>query len=185
VSAAERSRLGNDTGVRSNENDVSAAPEPAPAEQEETEAPPDTTTPASVIYHGTLADSGKTPFGGSGTCKYEITLKDIAIELDVLPSGDISTGSVTDTAVERVVECTLKAMGPQKQSFELTKKNQRSDGWQLIFTGAASNQPKTALAVELVKKQGGYDATMTWTRTDLSGPLAWTVTANLPVNAPD
>lgn len=138
-------------------------------------APADDEPSAPKVFAGTLAAAPKAAFGGSGYCNYEVTLEDVAVEIAVGDGGVVTSATVTDHVVEKALECQYAPMKPADQSFSLAAAN----GTRLSFAGAATNQPKTDLVVDLAATAGGYQASLTWTRTDQKAPLAWTVTADL------
>lgn len=134
-------------------------------------------------YAGSLSAAPKAPFGGSPFCRYEMTIKDIAVEIGVLGSGDVVSGSVTDTAVESTIQCPHQPMAPAAQVFAFKKATKTTDGWRVEFAGDAKNRPKTSLVATLVSAGDGYDATFTWKRTDQKAPLLWTVKGKVPLKA--
>jgi hypothetical protein len=141
-----------------------------------------TQTPAeeTKVYSGTLATTATVPFGGGGFCKYDVTLRDVAIEFDLLPTGDVGRATVRDLAVERALDgCPHSPMAPSIQDFTFASRAVTTTGTRIEFAGAKSNRPETALVVDLVPSGSGYEATATWKRTDQTAPLAWAVTAKV------
>lgn len=132
-------------------------------------------------YAGSLAASEAAAFGGGGYCNYKMTLKDITVEMVILDTGDVGNAVVRDLAVEEAVSCPYPPMDPSIQDFALKGSTTTTSGVRVEFTGAKSNQPETSLVVDLVAQGAGYDATMTWKRTDQGPPLSWTVTAKVPL----
>jgi hypothetical protein len=51
-------------------------------------------------YKGTIAQTPLVAFGGTPYCNYTITLKQLEINLDILSSGQVTTGQVKDLNVE-------------------------------------------------------------------------------------
>lgn len=139
-----------------------------------------TPTETSSTYEGTLATTATVPFGGSGYCQYEMTLKDVAIQIEFLASGDVGQAIVRDLAVEKTVaSCPYPPMDPAIQDFTVKSSAVTTTGTRVEFTGAKSNRPDTSLVVDLVQVGAGYEATATWKRVDQQPPLAWTVTGKV------
>lgn len=132
-------------------------------------------------YAAKLAASETVSFGGGGYCNYKMTLKDIAIEVVILETGDVSSAAVRDLAFEEAVSCPYPPMDPSIQDFEIRSSTTTTSGVRVEFAGAKSNRPDTSLVVDLAAQGAGYEATMTWTRVDQGPPLSWTVTAKVPL----
>jgi hypothetical protein len=130
-------------------------------------------------YGGALAATETFDFGGSGFCKYQMTLKDVLVDVRVLPTGEVSAATVKDLAVEKAIDCPHAPMPESKQSFTLKSSTIVPSGVRVELNGASTNRPKTALVVDLTAKAGGYEAALTWHRTDQAPPLDWTVTATI------
>jgi hypothetical protein len=154
--------------------------EETPKETQSGELDPVIVPPAetSTVFAGTLAATATVPFGGSGFCKYDVTLKDVAIEIEILPNGDVGRATVRDLVVERALDgCPYGPMDPSVQDFTLKTHAVTTTGTRVELAGSKTNRPETALVVDLVETAAGYDATATWKRTDQKAPLAWSVTA--------
>jgi hypothetical protein len=167
------------TGAAGSDSDSDS--EEAAKETRSGELDPIVVTPAetSSVFAGTLATTATVPFGGGGFCKYDITLKDVAIEIEILPNGDVGRATVRDLAVERSLEgCPYGPMDPSIQDFTLKTHGVTTTGTRIELEGSKTNRPATALVVDLVPTAAaGYAATATWKRTDQQGALAWSVTA--------
>lgn len=135
-------------------------------------------TPGASTFAGALATSATVPFGGGGFCKYDITLRDIAIEIEVSPSAEVARATVRDLAVEQALDgCPHAPMEPSIQDFTLKSAAVTTTGTRIELVGAKTNRPATSLVIDLVETGTGFEATATWTRTDQKAPLAWSVTA--------
>src|SRR5215510_13302922 len=66
--------------------------------------PPDSGSPRP--YVGTMDEVPPVTFGGAPYCTYKITLKQLQIDIAILPSGQIASGHVQDLNVESVVPST-------------------------------------------------------------------------------
>ena len=78
------------------------------------------TTPAGpATFIGTLDATAPTKFGGlAGHCTYDVVLKNVAIEVDVNPNGQIIGGTASDTMDETLVgTCPNAALGTKAQTF--------------------------------------------------------------------
>lgn len=138
------------------------------------------TTPTSTTYTGSLAATSTVPFGGSGYCNYEMTLRDVTMEIEVLANGDVGQAIVRDLAVEKALTgCPYPPMDPSIQEFSVKSSAVTTTGTRIEFVGAKDNHPETSLVVDLVQAGAGYEATPTWKRTDQGPPLSWTVSAKM------
>lgn len=178
-------------GTSSKKGDTGAADDdltdPAPTTTAPPETPPPVTppvdagaNPTATIYLGKLDATPTVRFGGQGAtgnyCNYDVTLKDVVIEIAALPDGSIISASTKDTMVEASVPpCTFASAPPSAQSYAFTTATKTADGLQLAFKGAAANFPATSLVVDLVKTGNSYEASAVWHRTDQGDPLDWTV----------
>src|SRR5262249_39089513 len=131
-----------------------------------------------ATYGGSVAATEKVTF--RNICRYEVTLKNVAMKLVVLPSGDIDKATVQDVMDETASECDKAGLGAHNQEFTLKSSSKTTTGMRLEFTGSAMNVPKTVLVVDLVKTDDGYKAAATWTRVDQGlKTLNWTVTSTV------
>jgi hypothetical protein len=181
------------------EVDSHAQPAPTTSGTEEQPAPPPPDTSGddagsnevpvkpTTAYAGTLAATAPVSFGGGSYCKYEITMKNVAVDLALLDSGQVDSGTVKNTAVEKAIACPYQPAPPNNQSFTFKSQTTNADGSRhLVFAGAAGNGYGTVLTADLAAAADagadGYTATLTWKRTDQKAPLAWTVTAKIPLS---
>ncbi|MBX3234431.1 MAG: hypothetical protein KIT84_09440 [Labilithrix sp.] len=177
------SRKGNDDRASDEIVEERKEKEEAPSTTEPVVNEPVETAPGGMAttYAGTLDATPTVRFGGQGTggnfCNYDVTLKNVAIEVTVLPSGQVIAATVRDTMIEASVPpCTYSPAPPSDQTFSFTTMTETSAGEsQLAFKGAAGNRPATSLVVDLKKVGGSYEASATWHRTDQPDPLDWTV----------
>lgn len=157
-----------------------AAPSDPESEPEgETKGPSDPAKPPSV-FRASLAATTKVSFGGAPYCRYEVTLRSVSIEVSIAEGGAVTAALVKDTVVEAAPGCATPPMKPAPQVFTLASSTATTTGTHLEFTGAAENQPKTTLTLDLVSKiGGGYDATARWKRIDQKAPLDWLITSRM------
>lgn len=135
-------------------------------------------TPTATTYLGTVAETPPVTFGGDPYCEYTIALKDIRIEVTALDTGEVLGAVVKNSVFETSVPpCPHAPMDPADQSFALTTATPTALGVSLAFEGAGTNRPRTALAIDLVKVDGGWEASGAWKRTDQPPPLDWEVKA--------
>jgi hypothetical protein len=145
--------------------------------------------PPPIDFTGALAATAKVPFGGSPYCNYDVTLKQVAVDVHLLASGDVADATVTDTMVEDAPGCQYPPQNPSNQSFAFASSEKIAGGVKVTFTGAQDNKPATALVMTITTSPpdagadaasaDGYPATLTWNRTDQPAPLAWKVTAKI------
>jgi hypothetical protein len=148
---------------------------------------PDSTLPDApmpVTYHGGPVTQ-TAPFGGVVYCKYTITLKDVTLDLDILPSGQLITGTVKGANVEGgAANCPLPFIPPNMASYTLQSAVPNGATTKLTFQGASGNVPRASLVVDLSRNGASYLAMMTFQRTDQVPELNWKVVVPaLPVAA--
>lgn len=160
-----------------------AAPSSEPTAGEESDAGADAAAPAPKTYEGTLAATSKVPFGGGTTCSYTVTLKNVVADMTVDDAGAITAATVKDTMVEETPKCATPTIKPNNQVFNLKSATKTDAGMHLVFTGAKTNQPVTALTADVAETTTGYVASLVWKRTDSTPALNWTVTATIPLKA--
>lgn len=135
---------------------------------------------SATTYVGTLDTTTTVRFGGTPYCSYDVTLKNVKIEVAALPDGSVIGASVRDTMVEASVPpCTLSPAPPADCSFAFTKATTTATGVQLAFKGASTNHPATELLIDLTKAGGSYEAAARWRRTDQVAPLVWVVSTKI------
>lgn len=127
-------------------------------------------------YTGMLNQTTAVMFGGTPYCNYTITLKQLAIDLDILPTGRASSGRVQALNVEATdASCPYTATPPTIANYTLSSSSTGASGATLMFQGAAGNAPMASLVGSLTPSGGQYSAVLTFHRTDQMAPLAWTV----------
>jgi hypothetical protein len=148
----------------------------------------DAPTATSGMYRGTLDQTAAVTFGGpTGTinyCHYTITLKDLVVQIGLLPNGQVRTGQVQDTNVEATVQpCSLMPIPPGAAFYDFLSPG-TAINMPLTFIGAAANVPAVSLTVELSPTDPGYQARLTFHRTDQSAPFDWTVVTTVALSTP-
>jgi hypothetical protein len=128
---------------------------------------------AGGAFIGTLSATPATQFGGvSPHCTYDVTLKNVSIEIDLNPNGQVIGGTVSDLMVETIVgSCPYAPQANSQQAFAFSTAN----GTTLSWIGGTDNHPQTDLKIELTKAGASYQAAATWTRTDLTDDFQWVV----------
>jgi hypothetical protein len=137
---------------------------------------------------------GGTSAGGTIYCKYTITLKQLDLQLDILPSGQVTSGHVQDLNVEAVVpsmppttpfvcSATNPGMIPANIAmYQLATATTGTGGLTLTFQGGASNAPPATLVAVLTKVGSLYSAKLTFHRNDGLDPVfEWMVMAMVPL----
>jgi len=140
--------------------------------------PPDSpVTP--TTYRGMVSQT--TPavnFGGGPppACTYTATLKQLDIQLAILPSARVMSGQLQALYVEGVVmTCMYSPADPSIMNFTLASATPGASGMTLSFQEKAGDHPGSSLAVVLSPTGAGYQAQLTFHRTDLGPPLDWTI----------
>lgn len=134
---------------------------------------------------------GGTSAGGTTYCKYTITLRQLDVQLTILPSGQVTSGQVQDLNVEAVIPsttpvvCTATNPPPIPANiamYQLATATPGTGGMTLMFQDGASNMPAATLVVVLTKVNSLYSAKLTFHRNDGVDPvLEWTVTTTVPL----
>lgn len=99
-------------------------------------------------YRGTLDATTPVQFGGGpkGFCTYSITLKQLAVELTVQASGEVTAGAVSDLNVEAIVgTCSAGVIPPKIARYTLDSAKAAPGGTLLTFQADPANEPNVAL----------------------------------------
>jgi len=130
-----------------------------------------------VMYKATMDQTPAMPFGGSPYCSYTIVLKQLDVELGILPSSkQVTTGRVQNLNVEAVVPpCDYPAADPTIATYTLASATPSASGTTLTFQGATTNSPAVSLGVELTSAGSVYQARLGFQRTYEPPPLNWSV----------
>lgn len=132
-------------------------------------------------FIGTLDATPATQFGGgTNHCTYDVTLKNVSIEVDMNANGQVIGGTVSDLMVETLVgTCPYAPQANSQQSFSFSTAN----GTTLSWVGGADNHPATDLKITPTKTGSSYAAAATWTRTDETDDLQWVVKTQITLGA--
>jgi hypothetical protein len=131
-----------------------------------------------IMYKATMDQTPATPFGGAPYCSYTITLKQLDVELGILPSSkQVTTGRVQDLNVEAVVPpCQYGPTPPSIATYTLASATRSMNGGTtLTFQGDPANAPVVSLGGELTSAGSVYQAQLGFQRTDEPSPLNWSV----------
>jgi hypothetical protein len=145
-----------------------------------------------VMWRNQPGDVPAVTFGGTTTyCMYTITLKQLDVQLAILPSGQVTSGHVQDLNVEAVVPSTTPVICTPTEPppipaniamYQLATAAPTTGGMTLTFQGGASNAPMATLVVELTKVNSLYSAKLTFHRNDgLIAVFEWTVSTTVPL----
>lgn len=127
-------------------------------------------------YKGTLSATMPVTFGGAPFCLYTITLQQVMVDLDMLPSGQASAGRIQALNVEgKDAACPNGVIPPTIANYTLSQSTMGASGTTLTFQGAATNNPPASLVVLLTPTGTQYTAMLTFHRTNQPAPLDWTV----------
>lgn len=148
--------------------------------------------PGAVTWRNQPGDVPLVMYGGGNRfCMYTITLKQLDVQLDILPSGQVTSGHVQDLNVEAVVPsttpfvCTATSPGTIPANiamYQLATAAAGTGGLALTFQGGASNMPPATLVAVLTKVGSLYSAKLTFHRNDGADPLVeWTIVATVPL----
>ena len=150
----------------------------------------DDAAPTPRIYKGTMDTVPTVTFGGVPYCTYTITLKQLEVELGILPSGLVASGQVQDLNVEAVVPSTtpncpadLEVIPPNIATYAMQSVAASDNVQTLMFKGGASNMPPVDLTVELSSVGSAYQAKLGFHRNNVVPPLDWSVIATVSLSA--
>jgi hypothetical protein len=136
-----------------------------------------------IAYRGTLSQTTPAPFGGTPYCNYTITLKQLEIDLAMLPSDQATSGRVQALNVEATdTSCPYGVTPPMIASYTLSSSSTGASGTVLTFQGAIDNAPVASLVATLTRSGSAYLAALTFHRTDEMPPLAWTVQTTITLS---
>jgi hypothetical protein len=170
-----------------------------PADAGVGDGPAPDVAPGTVTWRNQPADVPAVTFGGTSAmgdmyCKYTITLKQVDLQLTILPSGQVTSGHVQDLNVEAVVassppttpfvcsETNPGSLPANIAMYQLATATAGTGGMTLTFQGGTSNAPPATLVVLLTKVGSLYSAKLTFHRNDGLDPIfEWTVTATVPL----
>lgn len=137
-----------------------------------------------LTYKGTLDQTPPVTFGGAPYCMYTITLKQLDVELAIVPPSQVITGRVQDLNVEAIVPpCPNGSIPPMIATYTLASAMPSQSGTTLTFQGATSNVPAVSLVIELSSAGEAYQARLGFHRSDAVPPLDWSVVATIPLSA--
>jgi hypothetical protein len=139
-------------------------------------------SPPPRAYKGTMDMVPAVTFGGLPYCTYTITLKQLEVEIGILPSGLVATGQVQDLNVEAVVPSTtpncpadFEVIPPNIATYTMQSVTPSANGQTLTFKGGPSNMPPVDLTVELTTVGSAYQAKLGFHRNNVAAPLDWSV----------
>jgi hypothetical protein len=147
--------------------------------------------PGLVTYEATLDATQPVAFGGPSPdgnfCNYTITLKQLLIDLSILPTKQILSGQLRVQQVEATEPtCPNGVIPANVATYTLSSAVPSGANTMLTFQPGASNEPKCSLVGTLTPAGSGFTAQLTFHRSDIStAALAWTVTTpTLTLSAP-
>jgi hypothetical protein len=151
------------------------------------DAPP-TGTPH--IFRGTMDEVAPVTFGGSPYCTYHITLKQLQVDIGILPVGTIASSHVQALNVESVVPSTVPncppdygVIAPNIAMYTLQSTNTSGGTVTLTLQGGSSNMPPADLTIELTSVGSAYQAKLGFHRTNVDPPLDWSIIATVSLSA--
>jgi hypothetical protein len=139
-------------------------------------------------YKGTMTQTQPVAYGGGpqNYCMYTITLKQLEIELDILPSKQVASGRVQNLNVEATnASCPYPVIPANVATYTLVSSTPLGGGESLVFQGGLDNAPTASLVATLAPAGSNYTAALTFHRTDTpEAVLAWTVMATVTLSPP-
>ena len=142
------------------------------------DAPPDSVAPTTYAVQVDMIPA--VMFGGAPTCTFTITLKQLDVELAILPSGEVVSGRVQDLNMEDVLNvppCTPQTghIEPNIVTYTFTSAQPGTGGTMLSFHGATTNKPQATLVATLAPAGAAYTAMLKFQRTDGIPAVNWLV----------
>jgi hypothetical protein len=145
--------------------------------------------PTPRAYKGTMDMLPAVTFGGLPYCTYTITLKQLEVEIGILPSGLVATGQVQALNVEAVVPSTtpncpadFEVIPPNIATYAFESAKPSANGQTITFKGGAGNMPPADLTVELSSVGSAYQAKLGFHRNNVVPPLDWSVIATVSLS---
>lgn len=143
--------------------------------------------PDAVAYHGALAATTPVAFGGSPYCDYTITLKQLTVDLVVIPAASgatVQAGEVEALNVEGndPTKCTFSPTPENIARYTFAPAAPVAATTAMTFTGAADNAPKVTLTVQLQQAGSLYQANLGFHRTDSADVLNWSIVASVALS---
>jgi hypothetical protein len=137
-----------------------------------TDAPAD--GPVALTYHAMVPASTTVSFGGAPECSYMATLRQTDIQIAILPSGKVTGGQV-QTLYDEVITstCGHPPATPTISNYTFATATTTASGMTLMFKEKPGDRPGASLTIGLTTAGANYQATLTFLRTDLTGPLVW------------
>ncbi len=141
--------------------------------------------PLTRTYQATLEMSPAARFGGvlpDYPCTYTMTLKKIALSLQLDGAGMVVAGALQNMTEEVVTNPTVCPYLPDTaRLLKYTFKSATPVGASsmVVMEGDKANAPQASLALSVTPTGSSYIAAGRWTRTDQVSALSWSVTANL------
>jgi len=131
-----------------------------------------------VTYRGMVtATDPPVMFGGAPECTYTVTLRQIDVQLGILSSGEVTSGQLQVLYDEELVgTCGHPAAAPVISSFTFASAVASGTSKTLTFHEKPGDRPGASLVIVVTPSGAGYQAKLTFHRTDLGPPLDWMVT---------
>lgn len=139
-----------------------------------------------VAYHGALAQTTPVDFGGSPYCNYTVTLKQLSVDLTVLPQPTgpslVSAGHIEALNHEETpMACPNGTIPDNIAKYNFAPSSPASGA--LTFTGDATNNPVVMLSVELEQTGTVYQVKLGFHRdSGVADILNWTVMATVSLS---
>ena len=142
--------------------------------------------PGIAWYSARLATTPSVPFGGPPYCNYSVRLSDVRLDVMMNATDGLSSMLVADTMNEATVGmCSFAPAPSSRQGFAYLGVPRPADpdgAFTPMLQGLPANAPKTALAVSITRGSAeALSATVSWSRTDQTAPLEWTVATQSPI----
>jgi hypothetical protein len=140
--------------------------------------------PVTTAHRGTLAQTSPATFGGAPFCVYTETLKQLQLDLDLLPSGQAVSGRMQALNVEGndPAQCPNGVIPATIANYTLESAIPNGAAFKLTFRGVAGNNPTVSLVGNLTRTGATYSAMLTFHRIDQPAPLDWTVVTTLSLS---
>lgn len=143
-------------------------------------------SPTMTRFYGSLPATSPVSFGGAGgVCAYEITFRNVTVDVRQGASGQITTAVVKARMEEVDVpkgSCATPVIPPNAQTFTFVSAAKGSgDSVVVKLAGASTNAPRADLVMEVSPQAPAATAKLAWKRTDGAAQTSWTVPATIPL----
>jgi hypothetical protein len=143
--------------------------------------------PMPTTYRGRVDETSPPVMFGQPptTCSWKMTLRDLEIDLGILPSGQVANGQVHALYHEELADlCSDPAAPPSIIDYTFTASVPASGGMTLTFQEEVGDSPGASLSALLTSAGSGYQMQLSFERTDLPARYKWMLVTSAVLSKP-